>query len=63
MREPSRKTFRNFWAEEQGIGTVEVILLLFVIIGLILIFKKQITALVENIFDSITSESDEVLGG
>ena len=63
MREPSRKTFRNFWGEEQGIGTVEVILLLFVIIGLILIFKKQITALVENIFDSITSESDEVLGG
>lgn len=63
MREPSRKTFRNFWAEEQGIGTVEIILLLFVIIGLILIFKKQITALVENIFDSITSESDEVLGG
>ena len=63
MREPSRKTFRNFRAEEQGIGTVEVRLLLFVIIGLILIFKKQITALVENIFDSITSESDEVLGG
>ncbi|MGN1022918.1 MAG: Flp1 family type IVb pilin, partial [Lachnospiraceae bacterium] len=55
MRDPEEKNLQAFITEEKGIGTVEVILLLFVTIGLILVFKKQITALVENIFDSITA--------
>ena len=43
--------------EEKGIGVVEVILILVVLIGLVLIFKTQLTALVETIFQKITSES------
>ena len=57
------KKVKAFLEDQRGISTVEIILLLFVIIGLILVFKQQITELVQNIFDSITSESDEVLGG
>jgi Flp pilus assembly pilin Flp len=57
------KKWKAFVQDERGISTVEVILLLFVIIGLILVFKQQITELVQNIFDAITSESDEVLSG
>lgn len=41
----------------EGIGTVEVILILVVLIGLVLIFKSQLTALVQTIFQKITSES------
>ena len=36
--------------EEDGIGVVEVILILVVLIGLVLIFKSQLTSLVETIF-------------
>lgn len=43
--------------EERGIGVVEVILILVVLIGLVLIFKTQLTNLVETIFQKITSES------
>lgn len=35
--------------EEDGIGVVEVILILVVLIGLVLIFKSQLTSLVETI--------------
>lgn len=43
--------------EQQGISTVELILVLVVIIGLVIIFKSQLTSLVETIFQKITSES------
>ena len=46
--------------EEDGIGVVEVILILVVLIGLVLIFKSQLTILVDKIFEKITSESSGI---
>ena len=46
--------------EDDGIGVVEVILILVVLIGLVLIFKSQLTSLVETIFEKITSESSGI---
>ena len=46
--------------EEDGIGVVEVILILVVLIGLVLIFKKQITSMVNDIFDTIHKEAGKV---
>lgn len=46
--------------EEKGVGVVEVILILVVLIGLVLIFKSQLTSLVETIFQKITSESSGI---
>lgn len=43
--------------DEKGVGVVEVILILVVLIGLVLIFKSQLTGLVDTIFQKITSES------
>ena len=48
---------KRILTEERGIGVVEVILILVVLIGLVLIFKSQLTSLVQNIFQNITSES------
>lgn len=44
-------------ADTRGIGVVEVILILVVLIGLVIIFKSQLTSLVNTIFEKITSES------
>ena len=44
------RSFKEFWKDETGIGTVEMILILVVLIGLVLIFKKQLTNLVNSIF-------------
>ena len=43
--------------DEAGIGTVEMILILVVLIALVLIFKSKLTSLVNEIFDKITSQS------
>lgn len=51
---------RNILKDEQGVGVVEVILILVVLIGLVIIFKSQLTTLVQNIFEKITSESSGI---
>ncbi len=51
---------KRFWKEEKGVGVVEVILILVVLIGLVLIFKSQLTGLVQTIFQKITSESSGI---
>ncbi len=49
--------WKRFFREEDGIGTVEVILILVVIIGLIIIFKSQLTTLVNNTFSTISDQA------
>ena len=49
--------FMQTLKEEKGSGVVEVILILVVLIGLVIIFKSQLTSLVQTIFQKITSES------
>jgi Flp pilus assembly pilin Flp len=51
---------RSFLNEEEGVGVVEIILILVVLISLVLIFKKQLTSIVNNIFSKITSQSNSV---
>lgn len=54
------KTFKQFIRDEKGIGTVEMILILVVLIALVLIFKEQMTDLVNNIFNKISKQSSKV---
>ena len=50
----------DFWNEESGIGVVEMILILVVLIGIVLIFKDQLKTLVGNIFKEINSKTKSV---
>ena len=52
-----KKVWKRVLEDERGIGTVEMILILVVLIALVLIFKSQLTSLVNEIFDKITSQS------
>ena len=54
------KDIRAFAADESGVGVIELGLILVVLIGLVIIFKKQINTLLENIFKQINSKSKEV---
>ena len=49
-----------FMEDDSGVGVIEVVLILVVLIGLVIIFKTQITKLLENIFKEIESQSKEV---
>lgn len=45
----------------KGMGTVEMILIIVVLIGLVLIFKNQIQDLAEVIFEKIGADSSIIL--
>lgn len=53
---------RDFWSDESGMGTVEIILIIVVLIGLVIVFKKQINDLVTKIFKKITNDSNQIIG-
>ena len=41
-------------------GTVEVILIIVVLVGLVVIFKEKITEVVNSIFSKITSQTKKI---
>lgn len=52
---------RTFLVQKnEGMGTVEVILIIVVLIGLVIIFKDQITDLVNDIFKKITKQTNKI---
>ena len=55
-----RREVQAFWCEEAGVGVIEVVLILVVLIGLVIIFKKQITSLLDSIFNEINKQSKGV---
>jgi Flp pilus assembly pilin Flp len=50
----------SFLKNEDGVGVIEVVLILVVLIGLVIIFKGQINKLLNDIFKEINSQSKEV---
>ena len=48
---------KQFWKDQRGAGVVEMLLILVVLIGLIIIFRAQIFALVQGIFESIQRQA------
>ena len=50
---------REILENKDGVGVVEIILMV-VLISLVVIFKSQLTSLVETIFEKITSESSGI---
>ena len=51
---------KEFKKDESGMGVVEVILIIVVLIGLVIIFQTQIKRVVQNIFKTITSKTGQV---
>lgn len=55
-----RRALLEFLRDETGIGVIEIVLILVVLIGLVIIFKTQINELLSNIFEQIESLSESV---
>ena len=60
MKQGMKSMVKAFWEDESGVGVVEMILILVVLIGLVLIFKRQLTNVVNGIFDTINSKVGNV---
>jgi len=55
-----KKIISSFLKEEDGLGVVEIILIIVVLIGLVIIFRDSITTVIDNIFDTISERVNEV---
>ncbi len=51
---------REFLLEEDGLGTIEVVLIIVVLIGLVIVFKTQINKLLTSIFTEMNKQAKEV---
>lgn len=60
MKMQWKKQVKALLCQDEAIGVIEVVLILVVLIGLVIIFKKQITNLLNNIFTEINKQSKEV---
>ena len=47
-------------SSEDGVGVVEVILILLVLVGLVLIFKEQIVGIAKSIFSNISNQVNTI---
>jgi len=54
------KKMKNFLVEDDGMGVVEIILIIIVLIGLVIIFKKQLVSLVNTIMSKMTSQANQI---
>jgi hypothetical protein len=59
MKERVKKFFT---LKQEGIGVVEIILILVIIIGLVIIFRDQITAIINDAFETITGDASDITG-
>ena len=58
--EKCMKRWEDFMEDESGMGVVEIILIMVVLIAMCVIFKQQITSLVNNIWNSINKSAKKI---
>lgn len=51
---------KRFILEEDGLSTVEIILILVVLIGLVIIFKDEMVQIVQDVFKNINKKIGKI---
>ncbi|AIQ62874.1 hypothetical protein D3C81_327830 [compost metagenome] len=51
---------KSFWRDEEGLGTLEMIMIIAVLIAVVLLFKDKIQEVVENLIDIAGEKSRKV---
>lgn len=54
------KVMREFFKEEDGMGVIEIVLIIVVLISLVLLFKNQLTALMNTLLVKIKNKAGTV---
>lgn len=59
--ETMKNVAESFKEDDSGIGVVEIILILVILIGLVLIFKNEISSIITSAFNSIKLNSEAIM--
>ena len=54
------KLIKNFFKEEDGMGTVEIILIIAVLVGIALVFRNQIITFVNGIMSRVFPDTSGI---
>lgn len=54
------KKIKQYLKEEDGMGVIEIVLIIIVLVGLVVLFKDQITDLVNNLLSKMTSQANQI---
>ena len=49
-----------FMKKNDGLSTVEIILILVVLVGLVLIFKEEMVKIVQTVFSAVTNQINNI---
>ncbi|WP_339303550.1 Flp1 family type IVb pilin [Paenibacillus sp. FSL R5-0519] len=63
MMEVLKDKVNAFWKEEDGLGTLELILIIGVIIIIALLFRTEIERIVGNLLKKVDTKSDQFFPG
>ncbi|CAM2982130.1 Flp1 family type IVb pilin [Paenibacillus sediminis] len=55
------KGMKRFWNEEDGIGTLEMILIIAVIVAIAILFKNEIIAIVRKLLDNTKEKTNDFM--
>lgn len=51
-----KNIMKRLGKEERGMGVIEIVLIILVLVGLALVFKNQISGVANGVYDSIKSQ-------
>ena len=51
-----KNIMKRLGKEEKGMGVIEIVLIILVLVGLALVFKNQISGVANGVYDSIKSQ-------
>lgn len=54
------ETIKRFITEEDGMGTVEVIIIIAVLVGVALLFREQLIKFVNGIIDNLFPDAEQL---
>ncbi len=52
---------KKFWKDNRGVGVIEIVLIMVVLVGLVLIFKDQISDIVSDALSSISTDAGNIM--
>lgn len=58
-----RKVMRNgvsLWRDERGLGTLEIVLIVAVLIAIVMVFREEIITFLESLMGKVAGKSDDL---
>lgn len=53
------ESLKRFWQEEEGLGTIEIIIIIVVLLAMAIAFRKVIFELFKSLIDGLRSTGEE----